>query len=236
MNRNKDLIINNITKLYNNNQGIKSISTEIKSGEITAFIGPNGVGKTTLVKAIAGITPITTGEILLSGVSTLSRVCKPNIGYMQSDLNFYNSMTVYEVLNFICKVKFSRKYHEEIDLYLKKYALYEQRNSLINNLSFGMQKKLSIIMALIGTPKLIILDEPTNGVDTYGIIQLKNDLIRCSQANCIIIVTSHILDWIEKICTRCIFLKSGRIAEDLPIKNNSYDLEALYEKIYLIEK
>lgn len=233
MNTCNDLIINNVTKLYDKEHGIKSISTVISSGEITAFIGPNGAGKTTLVNSIAGLTLITEGTITLSGIDTSSRICKSEIGYMQNDLSFYDKITVYEVLDFICKVKFSGKYREEIDSYLQKYNLYEQRNSFIYELSLGMKRKLSIIMALIGTPKLILLDEPTNGVDTYGIIQFKEDLITCSHRGSIIIVTSHVLDLLEKICSRCIFLKNGAIAKDILLKQNNLCLENIYEELYI---
>lgn len=206
MKMNHKLILNHVTKMYDKDHGIKSISTEINCGEIVAFIGPNGVGKTTLVKTIAGLSQVTKGEIILFGMHTSSQICKPKIGYMQNDLGFYDKMTIYEVLDFICLVKFDGKYRAKIDIYLKKYNLYEQRNSFIGSLSLGMKRKLSIIMALIGKPALLILDEPTNGVDTHGIIQLKNDLLNCLEERKIVIITSHVLDWVEKIATRCIFL------------------------------
>ena len=226
------LMIDNITKLYGSKYGIKSVSAVINSGEITAIIGPNGVGKTTLVKCIAGLLQVSEGTILLSGISTSDRSCKPQIGYMQNELDFYNKMTVYEILDFICKVKYAGKFCEEIEPYLKKYNLYEYRNSYMNELSVGMKRKLSIIMSLLGTPKLILLDEPTNGVDTYGILQLKADLAKCSQKGSIVIITSHVLDFLEKICSRCIFLKDGMIVQDIKLADNGVDLENLYEKLY----
>ncbi len=233
MNMTDQLIIDNITKLYDNKYGIKSVSATINSGEVTAIIGPNGVGKTTLVKCIAGLLQVSEGTILLSDISTSSRSCKPQIGYMQNELDFYNKMTVYEIMDFICKVKYAGKFCEEIDLYLKKYNLYEYRNSYISELSMGMKRKLSIIISLIGTPKLILLDEPTNGVDTYGILQLKADLAKCSQKGSIIIITSHVLDFLEKICSRCIFLKNGMIIQDIRLADNKVDLENVYESIYI---
>ena len=96
-----------------------------------------------------------------------------------------------------------------------------------------MKKKRSIIMALLGSPQLILLDEPTNGVDTLGIIQLKNDLIQCSQKGSIVIITSHVLDFIEKICSRCIFLKNGSIEKDLIADHTNTCLETIYEQLYI---
>lgn len=232
MKTDRRLTIDNATMLYDKKHGIKLITASIKLGEITAIIGPNGAGKTTLMKAIAGLVPVSGGKILLSGLSTSSRMCKPQIGYMQDNLNFFGKMTVYEVLDFICQIKYRGKYREEIEPYLKRYELYEQRNSFIGALSLGMKRKLSIIMALIGTPALILLDEPTNGIDTYGILQLKNDLSRCVHEGSAVIVTSHVLDFLEKICARCIFLKDGGIARDIRITDNTTDLDHIYQEIY----
>lgn len=226
------LTIDNATMMYDKKHGIQLITASIELGEITAIIGPNGAGKTTLMKAIAGLVPVSGGKILLSGLSTSSRMCKPQIGYMQDNLNFFGKMTVYEVLDFICQIKYRGKYREEIEPYLKRYELYEQRNSYIGALSLGMKRKLSIIMALIGTPALILLDEPTNGIDTYGILQLKNDLNRCVHEGSAVIVTSHVLDFLEKICARCIFLKDGEIARDIRITDNNPDLDHIYQEIY----
>lgn len=228
----KGLEVKNVTKLYHKGNGINDLSISLKPGEITAFIGPNGVGKTTLVKAVAGLTRISSGEIMLSGISTLKREGRAKIGYMQDDLGFYDKMTVYEVLDFVCEVKFDGRYQEEIDDYLKKYDLWEKRNVLIHRLSMGMKKKLSIIMALLGRPELMIFDEPTNGVDTFGIIRLKNDLIESASQNSIVIVTSHVLDWVEKLCTRCVFLKAGAIEKDICLQNGGWDLENEFEMIY----
>ena len=232
MDRTERLIIDNITKLYDNGYGIRSVSAAISPGEITAVIGPNGAGKTTLVKCLAGLLQVSEGTVLLSGVSTLDRSCKPQIGYMQSELDFYDKMTVYEMLDFICKVKYAGEFREEIDPYLKKYNLYEYRNSDMRQLSLGMKRKLSVIIALIGEPKLILLDEPTNGVETYGILQLKADLERCAQKGSIIIVTSHVLDFLEKICSRCIFLRDGMISLDIKLAESGAGLEDVYEKLY----
>lgn len=232
MKKKNGLDVYNVTKLYNKNSGIKNISVGITSGEIVAFVGPNGVGKTTLVRSIAGLATVSQGVILLDGIATSDFACKTKIGYMQENLDFYKKMTVYEVLDLICKVKFNGNYYKQIDDFLFRYNLYDQRNYLIGKLSLGMKRKLSIIMSLIGEPRLIILDEPTNGVDTSGIIHLKNDLLKCSKNNQIIVITSHVLDWVERICTRCIFMKSGMIVKDMTLDGEHESLENEYEQIY----
>ena len=104
----------------------------------------------------------------------------------------------------------------------------------ITKLSLGMKRKLALIMATIGDPKILLLDEPTNGIDTAGIIQLKQDLINYKHQNKIIIVTTHVLEWAEKLCTRTIFLKDGKIVGDYLLDNSNRSLEELYEELYRV--
>lgn len=232
MNYYNSLCINNAVKLYNKNCGIKEISATITQGEIVGIIGPNGAGKTTLVKAIAGLITLSHGSIKLNEIDTYNSIAKSQIGYMQENINFYYKMTVYEALDFLCKVKFDDHFHEEINNYLIEYNMYDQRNQMVRKLSFGMKRKLAIIMSLLGNPKLLLLDEPTNGIDTAGIIQLKKDIQSCCARKQIILITSHVLDWLEKICTRCIFIKDGYMIQDMQLTMPHKNLELIYEKIY----
>lgn len=234
MKSDRSLIIDQISKLYDGKHGIKFVSTVIHSGAITAIVGPNGAGKTTLIKILAGLISPTEGEIKLFGKSMIRGIDRVKVGYMQNDLGFYYRMTVYELLDFFCKVKLSGNFYDEIDIYLKRYSLYEQRNCRISKLSLGMQKKLSIIMALIGRPELILLDEPTNGIDTYGILQFKEDIKQCARKGSVVIVTGHVLDFLEKVCSHCIFLKDGEIVKEICTTDGMTDLEKQYEQIYLL--
>lgn len=196
-----------------------------------ALIGPNGAGKTTLMKAVGGLCRLSGGEALLNNVPTFQ--CRENLGFMQEALDFYEKMTVYEALDFLCAVKFRGGCREEIDHYLKAYQLFEQRNLRISRLSLGMKRKLSLIMALMGDCPLLLLDEPTNGIDTAGLIQLKRDLLRRRDQNGIALFTSHVLDWAEHVCSRCIFLKTGEIAADCRMEEMHPPLEKLYENLYI---
>ena len=232
MNTRHELSFEHVTKLYRGTYGIQDLSVKLTSGEIAAFIGPNGVGKTTLVKAAAGLLSLSGGSVSLWGQNTKERSCRAEIGYMQSDMSFYEKMTVYEVLDFLNSVKFGGRYFAEIESGLYRYHLHEQRNTRIHQLSLGMKRKLSILMALMGEPKLILLDEPESGVDTSGIIRLKADLTACAARGAFVILTGHVLDFLEKVCTRCIFLKDGRIVKDVSLKEKSVGLETLYEEIY----
>lgn len=120
---------------------------------------------------------------------------------MQDSLIFYEDMTIYEILDFVSEIKYNRKYTQEINQFLDDFQLFQERNRLIKKLSLGMKKKLSIIMALIGNPELIVLDEPTNGIDTLGLMMLKKNLGFLSKNGSIVILTSHVLDFVESICT-----------------------------------
>ena len=231
MERDTILEIKSVTKMYSRETGIQKISFCAESGESIAIIGPNGSGKTTLTKAICGLNRLSGGEVLLDGVPTVK--CRNKIGYMQENLDFFEKLTVYEVIDFLCMVRFDGNYYEEIETYLKRYNLYDQRNSKIMKLSLGMQRKLSIIMTLLGNSRVMLFDEPTNGIDTAGLIELKYDLLRQKEMGSILIITSHVLDWVEKVCTRFIFLKAGKITADLNLNDVKDNLEDVYRKIYL---
>ena len=231
MKKKNTLEIHELTKQYAKGTGISRISFTVNAGEIVALIGPNGAGKTTLMKAVGGLCRLSGGEALLNNVPTFQ--CRENLGFMQETLDFYEKMTVYEALDFLCAVKFRGGCREEIDHYLKAYQLFEQRNLRISRLSLGMKRKLSLIMALMGDCPLLLLDEPTNGIDTAGLIQLKRDLLRRRDQNGIVLFTSHVLDWAEHVCSRSIFLKTGEIAADCRMEEMHPPLEKLYENLYI---
>ena len=231
MKKKNTLEIHELTKQYAKGTGISRISFTVNAGEIVALIGPNGAGKTTLMKAVGGLCRLSGGEALLNNVPTFQ--CRENLGFMQETLDFYEKMTVYKALDFLCAVKFRGGCREEIDHYLKAYQLFEQRNLLISRLSLGMKRKLSLIMALMGDCTLLLLDEPTNGIDTAGLIQLKRDMLRRSDQNDSVLFTSHVLAWAEHVCSRCIFLKAGEIAADCRMEEMHPPLEKLYENLYI---
>lgn len=227
------LEVKNITKLYNKNAGIQDLSIQVESGDVVCLVGPNGAGKTTAIKCIAGLLESQEGKVILNGSEINLQKTKKNIGYMQDSLDFYDNMTIYEVLDMIDKIKLGGKFHREIDVYLKKYDLYNVRNTTVRLLSMGMRRKLTIIMALLGEMELIILDEPTNGVDTLGIIFLKEDIKKMSEKGKMILLSSHVLDFVSMVCNRAIFLKEGKVIEDLSDRDEKFiHLEEVYRNIY----
>ncbi|MBQ2802022.1 MAG: ATP-binding cassette domain-containing protein [Lachnospiraceae bacterium] len=224
------LEIQNVKKLYTSTTGVKEISLLCKEGETVAFIGPNGVGKSTILKIVSGILKADEGTVLLNGKDTAWFGTRQNIGYMPEHLNVGKKISAKELLYLISDYKYKGKYKEKIDESIKNYALENQCNKPFCKLSMGSKKKVGSIIAFMGNPELIILDEPTNGVDTAGIICMKRDITEAKNRGCSVIVSSHILDFIGSIADRSIFLKNGQIEHIVKGKEN---LEEIYTTLYL---
>ena len=201
------LEICNLTKKYNDNKGIFNLNFRFEEGKIYAIVGPNGAGKTTLIQMIAGISEPMYGEIKLDGQNTLFRKCKSNIGYSLELSDNKTKQTILQFLYMVCDIKFGGKYKEDIIMFLNRFELEDDKDTRLSECSLGMKKKVGIIASFIGFPKLIILDEPTNGIDTTGLIVLKKCIEIAKNKQCIVIVSSHILDFVDKIKDEIIFLK-----------------------------
>lgn len=222
------LAINNLSKIYDNNKGIHELNYKFEEGNIYAIVGPNGVGKTTLMRLIAGISTPTQGNVELDGIRTLSRECKINIGYAIEFSEDYSKLTVYQFLSMLCEIKYRGQFQEKIEEYLKEFCLDGEKNTRICNCSIGMKKKLGLIASFLGDPKVIVLDEPTNGVDTTGLIQLKECMKRARENGQIVVVSSHVLDFIDTIVDEILFLKDGKI-----VFSNGDSIEEKYKNLYL---
>ena len=229
------MIINGMTKKYGNNRGIMDFSLQCEKGEVISLIGPNGSGKSTSLKGIAGLIKLQKGSVSLDGKLTYLPETKKQIGYLPEELQFANNMTGYEILEMVNVLKYENFYgteEEQIQKMMKDFDLWEHRHVKIKFYSVGMLKKIGIIVALLGFPKLIILDEPTNGVDTKGIITLKAYIKEAKEKGCISIVSSHILDFISTISTKNIFLKYGHV-ERIVQNSEDVNLEKVYKDLYL---
>lgn len=227
--------VEGITKNYGNNKGIYNLCMECSEGEVVSFIGPNGSGKTTSLKGIAGLLKLENGYVLLDGKNTLDANTKKEIGYLPQRLNFSPNMTGYELIETINVLKYQRKEgacEEELKQMFSDFDLWENRHMKLRNYSVGMRKKIGIMIALMHFPKLIILDEPTNAVDTKGIITLKEYIEEAKRRGCIVIVSSHILDFISSISTKNIFIKNGKLARIVE-RGSHVNLEEVYKELYL---
>lgn len=224
------LEVKNVTKLYNRRDGISNVCLNLQEGTVNALIGPNGAGKTTLIRVMAGLSMPERGEVLLKGNPTVLRTCKKDIGYALESEKGYPKKTVMEMLDFVCEIKYNGEYAGDAEKILQDFQLWDSRNKLIQECSSGMKKKLEIAISFLGSPALILLDEPTNGVDTNGILMLKQYIEMEKRAGKIIVITSHVLDFVESLADTAVFLKQGEVVEVL---KNAGGLEDVYRKNFI---
>lgn len=207
------LKIENLSKSYDKNLVLKNINLEIEEGSIFGLIGPNGAGKSTLMKSILGLVKKDSGSISLYGKEINAKNQKEtnkNLGSLIENPSFYDHLTAYDNLDLICDMKNIKK--DNIDKVLKDVGLFTSKNKKARDFSLGMKQRLGIAIALIGNPKFLILDEPINGLDPYGIEEMR-DLFKniVKNSNTSILISSHILDEIEKISSHIGILKNGTL-------------------------
>ncbi len=227
--------VKNLVKRYGNHLALDNVSFTIEKGEVVGFLGPNGAGKSTTMNIITGYLSSTEGEVLVDGLSVLDNPekAKQKIGYLPEIPPLYTDMTVNEYLSFVCdlkKVPMSQK-AEMITRITKQVRINDVRKRLIRNLSKGYKQRVGIAQALIGQPELLILDEPTVGLDPKQITEVR-DLIKNLSEDHTLIISSHILAEVQAVCDRVIIINRGRIvAEDTPdnlaktaVKSNKLEL------------
>ena len=210
--------VKNLTKKYGNFVAVDNISFTVKDGEIVGLLGPNGAGKSTTMNAITGYIEQTNGEITINGYNTIkkSKKAKREIGYMPEGVPLYADMTIKEFVSYMADLRKIKGKKEKIQKVLKKVGLLEIQNKLIRNLSRGQKQRVSIAGTLIGEPKVLILDEPTVGLDPKQITEIRS-LIKDMGKNHTIILSSHILSEVSQICDRVIIINKGKIvAQDTP--------------------
>ena len=212
--------VKNVTKKYPNIKAVDNISFEIKDGEVVGFLGPNGAGKTTTMNMITGFIEPTEGEIVINGFDVVkkSKKAKKQIGYMPEGVPLYTELTVREFVNYMADLKEvkSKDKKQMVDKVLEETGLKDVQSKLIRNLSRGYKQRVSMAGALVGNPKVIILDEPTVGLDPKQITEIRN-LIKELGKKHTVILSSHILPEVSQICERVIIINHGKIvAIDTP--------------------
>lgn len=218
--------VKNLTKRYGQNLALDRVSFKIEEGTIVGFLGPNGAGKSTTMNIITGYLSATSGEVTVSGKNTLEEPgeVKKQIGYLPEQPPLYMDMTVKEYLNFMYdlkKARLPREQHiKEICQLVKIENVY---NRLIGNLSKGYKQRVGIAQALIGNPPVLILDEPTVGLDPKQIIEIRA-LIKNLGRNHTVILSSHILPEVQAVCERIIVINNGRVVADGATDTLAHDL------------
>jgi ABC-2 type transport system ATP-binding protein len=201
------LSVQNITKFYGPVRALNNVSFSVPEGSVFGILGPNGSGKTTLLSIILDVLKANNGNFLWfdqPGSSTQ----RQRIGSLLETPNFYHYMTALNNLKVSQSIS-GRGTSEDIDKVLKKVRLFERRKSAFKTFSLGMKQRLAIGAALLGDPKVLVLDEPTNGLDPVGIAEIRELIIELKEAGHTIIMASHLLDEVEKVCTHVAILKTG---------------------------
>lgn len=212
--------VKNVTKRYGNFTAVNNISFEVKDGEILGLLGPNGAGKSTTMNMITGFIEATEGNIVVNGydISKNARKAKKQIGYMPENVPLYQELTAKEFVKYMAELKGveRKKRKEEVENVLKETGLEEIQNKLIKNLSRGYKQRVSMAGALVGNPEVLILDEPTVGLDPKQILEIRN-LIKNLGKKHTVILSSHILSEVSQICERVVIINKGNlVAIDTP--------------------
>lgn len=212
------LQIIDLTKKFGEQTALDNINLNIKKNEIVGLLGPNGAGKSTLMKSITGVLKIETGQILFQGrdISQFPIESKKNIGFLPENNPLYQDMFVKEYLNFVANIhKISSKRVEEV---IDLVGITPEKSKKISQLSKGYKQRVGLAQAIIHQPDLLILDEPTNGLDPNQIIEIRNLIKEISHEKTIILST-HIMQEVEALCSLVILIHKGHIIQDCSIED-----------------
>ena len=211
--------IKNLTKKYGNQLAVDNISFTVKKGEILGFLGPNGAGKSTTMNILTGYLSATSGEVKIDGFDILDNPveAKKKIGYLPEQPPLYMDMTVREYLDFVYDLKNVKEDREQhISKICETVKIVDVQNRMISNLSKGYKQRVGLAQAMVGNPEVLILDEPTVGLDPKQIIEIRSVIKQLGREHTVIL-SSHILQEVNAICERVIIINKGRlVASDTP--------------------
>ncbi|QMU99500.1 ATP-binding cassette domain-containing protein [Borrelia sp. A-FGy1] len=207
--------VKNVTKTYGSFTALFNVSFKVSEGEILGILGPNGAGKSTLIKILTSFHYPNKGNVKIfeKDITEHPTEILQNVGYVPEKLALYPELSVNEYLSFISEIKGIQNPKKEIDKAISIFKIESVKNKLISNLSKGFKQRVGIAGALLNNPKLVILDEPTNGLDPNQIIEFKEFLKELGKTSTILF-SSHILSDVESICKRIIIINNGEIIAD----------------------
>ena len=224
------LKINNLNKIYNKRvHAVKNVSFEIKKGNVYGILGPNGSGKSTTLGIVLNVVNKTSGDFEWFGGKVETHDALKKVGAIIERPNFYPYMTAKENLELVCKIKgtpFS-KVTEKLEL----VGLLDRQNDKFRTYSLGMKQRLAIASALLNDPEILILDEPTNGLDPQGIRQIRDIIRVIASHGTTILLASHLLDEVQKVCSHVVVLRKGEMlyqgsVNDMIASNSFFELKA----------
>ena len=228
----------NLCKRYGDVEAVNDLSFSVGEGEIVGFLGPNGAGKTTTLRMLTGFLPVTDGTVHIAGHEIFSEPMKARraIGYLPELPPLYPDMTVQSYLLFVAKIKdvVRAERRDAIDRAMERCGLTEVRNRVIGDLSKGFRQRVGLAQAIVHDPLVLILDEPTVGLDPIQIREIREVIAglaapRVGQPRHTVILSTHILNEVEAICERIILINQGRKVLDQPLRELTADGQTLEE-------
>jgi len=207
--------VKNLTKRYGNHLALNNITFKVKKGEILGLLGPNGAGKTTTMRILTGFIPPTEGTVEVAGFNILteSMSVREKVGYMPERIPIYPDMTVEGYVKFWANIRKTPKAKQRVAEVLERVQLDHRRKSLVRSLSKGMRQRLGLAQALVHDPEIIILDEPTIGIDPQQVIEVRESVHDLARDHTVLFST-HILSEAEQVCDRVIILNEGAIVAE----------------------
>lgn len=230
------LKIDNFTKKYGDKVAVDNLSLHVKAGEIYGFIGHNGAGKSTTIKAIVGALDYTDGQILINGKDNKQDAlsCKMATAYIPDNPDIYEHLTGIQYINFVCDIYgVGDERNQRIEKYSTEFGIKDNLGDIISSYSHGMRQKLVLISALVHKPKLLVLDEPFVGLDPVAAFKLKQIMREICDEGSSIFFSSHVLEVVEKLCDRVGIIKDGKLVKEGTIEQITADksLENLFIEI-----
>jgi ABC-2 type transport system ATP-binding protein len=204
----KILTVHNLTKKFGYLTAVKDLSFTIEKGNVYGILGPNGSGKSTTLGVVLNVVNRTAGEFSWFDGNTSTHEALKKVGAIIERPNFYPYMTAIQNLKLVCKIK--EVSEDKIEEKLELVGLLERKNSKFRTYSLGMKQRLAIASALLNDPEILILDEPTNGLDPQGIHQIREIIKKVASQGTTILLASHLLDEVEKVCSHVVILRKGR--------------------------
>ena len=227
------LEISNLTKKFGEQTALNNINIEIKKNEIIGLLGPNGAGKSTLMKSVVGVIKIDEGKIIFDGkdITENEVFSKKNIGFLPENNPLYQEMYVKEYLQFVADIHGIS--NEKVEEIINLVGITPEKNKKISQLSKGYKQRVGLAQAILHEPNLLILDEPTNGLDPNQIVEIRNVIKEIGKEKTVILST-HIMQEVEALCSRVILLNKGKIVADQSIEEFKGQYKNLEEAFHVL--
>lgn len=199
-------------KTYRDLTAVAGLSFQVAGGAVMGLVGPNGSGKTTTLRALAGIIPPTRGRLIVAGHDVVAEPveAKRSLAYVPDDPRLFDALTVWEHFEFVASAYDVKDYRPKAEEFIERFELTEKRDTITQELSRGMRQKVAVVCAYLHDPQVILFDEPLTGLDPHGIRTLKASIKERAAAGAAIIVSSHLLSLVEDLCSDLLIVRKGQ--------------------------